>query len=119
MAGVEVRGKIAARPSRRIAAIKAKGIAIMAINVDRALTRSGGIMASSPSIVAYEWHDDSGLTSMILNVLHVGTVREVIIAAASAGVLVLGLIQNDWAAISDLCLCNGCSNVGGVAKNTC
>lgn len=119
MTCVEVSGKIATRPSRRISAIEAQRIAIMTINVDRALTRPGSIVASSPGIVTDEGNDNSGLTSVILNVLHIGAVREAIVATASTGVLVLRLVQNDWTTIGDLCLGNRGSDVGGVAKKDC
>ena len=92
MAGVEIRREIATRPSRRIGAIKAQGITVMTIDVDRTSTRTGSIMATSPGIVTDERNDNSGLTSMILDVLHVGTVREVLNATAGTGVLVLGLV---------------------------
>lgn len=92
MVGAEICGKIVTRPSRRIGAIKAQGIAVMTIDVDRTSTRTGSIMATSPGIVADERNDNSGLTSMILDVLHVGTVREALNATAGPGVLVLGLV---------------------------
>lgn len=76
-------------------------------------------MAGGPSIIANERDDDTSLTGMILNVLHVGAVWEVIITTASTGVLVLRLVKNDRTTIGNLCFGNGGSNVGGIAKRNC
>lgn len=119
VAGVEVGGKIAAGPSRRIGAIEAQGIAIVAVNINRTLTSSGSIVTTSPSIVVDERNYDSSRTGMVLNVLHVRAVREVINTTASTRVLVLRLVQNDWATVGDLCLGNCGSNVRGVAEVIC
>jgi hypothetical protein len=91
----------------------------MTINVDRTCTGSGGIVASSPGIVTDKRNDDSGITSVILDVLHVGAVREAIIATASTRVLVLWLVQDDWTTIGDLCFGNCGSDVRGVAEKNC
>lgn len=91
----------------------------MSVNVDLAFTSSRGIVTSSPSIVAEQGNNNSGLVGLVLNILHVSTIGKVIHTAASAGVFILRLIENDWATLCDLSLGDGGSNVGNVAIRAC
>jgi hypothetical protein len=118
MTVIEVCGKIATRPGGRIGAIEAQGIAVVTIDVDRTCTRTGSVMGTSPGIVVNERNDNSCFAGLILDVLHVGTVREVANATAGTRVLVLGLVKNDWATIGNLCLGNSGRDVGSIANGS-
>jgi hypothetical protein len=92
MTVAEVCGKIATKPGGRIGAIEAQGIAVMTVEVDRTCTRTGSVMGTSPGIVVDVRNNNSCFAGMILDVLHVGTVRELVNATAGTRVLVLGLV---------------------------
>lgn len=86
----------------------------MAVNVDCPLTSSRSIVPRSRSIVVDQRYHDTGITSLVLNVLHVHRIGELDTAAATS-VLIFGLIQDNWTAIGNLVLGNRCSDVRSVA----
>lgn len=71
-------------------------------------------MPRSRGIVIDQRYHDTGITSLVFNVLHVHRVGELDTAAATS-VLILGLIQDNWTAIGNLVLGNRCSDMRNVA----
>lgn len=72
-------------------------------------------MTCRPGIVVDQWYDNTGVTSLVFDILHVGRVGEVNTTARTA-VLILRLIKDDRAAICDLTFGNSSSNIGNVAN---
>lgn len=88
-------------------------VAIMAVNIDCSLPGSRSIVPGSRGIVIDQWNDDTGVTSLVFNILHVHWIGEFNTAAATS-VLIFGLIQDDRTAIGNLVLGNCCSDVRDV-----
>lgn len=86
----------------------------MAVDVNCPLTGSRSVVPRSRSIVVDQRDHDTGITSLVFNVLHVHRVGKLDTAAATS-VLILGLIQDNRTAIGNLILGNGCSDVRNVA----
>lgn len=86
----------------------------MAVNVNCSLPSARSIVTRSRGIVVDQRDHDTGITSLVFNVLHVHWVGE-LDAAAATSVLIFGLIQDNRTAIGDLVLSNGCSDVRSVA----
>jgi hypothetical protein len=72
-------------------------------------------MGTGVSIVGDHRHDDPGIASLINDILHVIGVWEG--HAFTAGVLVLGLVQNDGAAVGDLMLGDNLADIGDIADS--
>lgn len=110
-------GQITRRPGGRIRAIEAKRVTIVTVDVDGSFAGSRGIVTASPGIVANKRNNDTGIASLVLGVLHVGTIGEVILqAAAGTTVFILGLEEDDRSSIGNLGLGDGCAYIFHVAR---
>lgn len=86
----------------------------MAVDIYGAFASPGGIVAASPGIVANKRNDNAGIASLVFDVLHVGTIGEVVNANSTA-VLILGLEEDDGSTICDLTLGNCGTDIFHVA----
>lgn len=91
-------------------------IAIVTIDVNLALARPRGIVSSSPGIVVDQWYNNTGVSSLVDDILHVVPIGESSITTRPA-VLILRLIKNDGAPVCDLAFGNSSSNMGNVADS--
>ena len=71
-------------------------------------------MTIGAGIIVDHRHNDASLPSLIDHILHILAIW-VLHAAAPLGILILGLIQDDWSAICDLSCSNGARNIVNVA----
>lgn len=108
-------GKSAARPGGRISAVKAEGIAIISVDVDSAYACSGCIVSVRMGIIVDQRHNNTSIASLVLDILHIVTIGE-IHSAASTGVFVLGLVEDDRTAVGDLVFGDGLRDVSDVTK---
>jgi hypothetical protein len=89
----------------------------VAVDVYGSFAGPRGIVTASPGIVANKRNNDTGIASLVLDVLHVGTIGEVILqAAAGTTVFILGLEEDDRSSIGNLGLGDGCAYIFHVAR---
>lgn len=87
----------------------------MTIDVNFSLARPRGIVSSSPGIVVDQWYNNTGVPSLVDDILHVVPVGESSVTARTA-VLILRLIKDDRTPVCDLAFGNSSSNIGNVAN---
>lgn len=116
MESFPVSGQLAIRPSVRIGAIESERVSIMAVNIDlRSPVGARGEVSLGRGIVIDVWHNDTCVPELLLNDSPIVLVGEFDVVGGT-GVLVLGLEENDGAAVGDLGLGDNLSDRAGVAK---
>jgi hypothetical protein len=101
-------------PSRRVGAVKAKRVTVVSVDVYLADSRTRHVVARRRSIVADEGNNYASVTGLVLHILHVLRLWKGL-DPDGAGVLVLGLIQDDWPSVRYLVLGDDAVDVGSVA----
>lgn len=107
---MEVRGQRAWGPDVGVGAVESLWIGVMAVNIDIAYSAiTGGEVAIWTGVIADERNDDASLSILVLDGLHVLVVWK-FHTRDSLGVFILGLQEDDRAAIRDLRLCDDLAN---------
>lgn len=88
----------------------------MSIDIDSSRTCTRGIVAMGMIIIINEGNDDTSITSLVLDILHIHPIWERCHTTTRTRVLVFRLVENYWTTIGDLGFGDSRSNMGHVAR---
>jgi hypothetical protein len=88
----------------------------MAVDIHGPFAGAGSIVAARRGIVADKRDNNSGIVSLVFDVLHISTIGEVVDTTAGTAILVFGLEENNRPSIRDLGLGNCSTNICHVAR---